>query len=157
VWSGLAAVRQPALRTTHAAEAAFLADGGFVIAAREGTSESPWLVRGFDADGRPRWTIETPAAGWGPRLVGQPDERTLLVHVRQARRAPLAEHFPLLLVDAASGRILRQDTGLAPLAFDPSWPSDFRSGRATTYFGDGLGALMRVDPLTGRRDPFPLR
>jgi hypothetical protein len=159
LWAGLDVDKGPGGSSSpDVAEGAFLADGGVVIAGRAlGASASGWEVRAFDAGGQPRWKVPIPPSRYGAILIGEPRPGTLFVQLPgyTAPDDPGKPH-PLLVIDAASGRVLRAETGLAAHRFFRHWRQPFRRGTAATYFAGFEGPLLRLDPETGRREAVPL-
>ncbi len=166
VWDGL----PPDLVRGDAAEGAFLSDGSVVVAARlaAGAERSINLapheavaeVRAFAADGTPRWTLPTALSMHAPILAGEPRPGLLFVMAPTFPRAdPSQAPDPMLLVvDAASGRVEREEDGLRPSRLDLRWSeAGFGRGRAATYFRTAAGGIVRIDPETWRRAPIDFR
>jgi hypothetical protein len=151
IWSHLA-VRKDEPGVDGIAAGGILQDGGFVVVARENASpDGPWLARAFDSDGRPRWTVATPSSRSLPHLVGEPAPGTLLVQLRTWDAQP-ADPFPVLLLDTATGQVLRRETGFAPLGTETTWTTELRRGLAATYFVERSGRLVRLHTSNAQRE-----
>jgi hypothetical protein len=151
LWSPLAAAPDK-FTSENIAEAGFLEDGGFVVAALP-AGEPAWQLRAFEADGRLRWTLDVGATRQGPTLVGEPAPGRLFVHLKTLPGAgqDKALGLPMIVVDTAKGVILRTEAGLTPGRFTMEWQPLFRRGRAATFFVERSGAVVRLDPETGQR------